>query len=1003
MYAIGVFNSPATLSRWRFNGPARGANPKIGPWGSIALLIALVAGCVPGLWAQNIKSAIQGHVSDASGGSVQNAEVSVSDRSRGALHKTTSNDTGAFFVPGLEAGSYVVEVKAPGFTSFVSSPLEAQAGRVFQIEAKLQVGGTQTAISVSTDAAVLQVEDTKQSRTFSATEMNDLPVRAGGQGRNFYAQAATVPGVVRTTAAHQPFAISGNRSRSNSYLIDSVDATDSNTGLIAGRGVTEQLVSQEAISGFEVLTHNFKAEYGRNSGGVLSIVTKSGTNDWHGSAYWYVNHSALAARNFFDTTKPDEVSHLPGFTIGGPLRKNRAFLFTQFETLRVSGTSRSLFQGLTDAERASAAPSVRPLVNIYPQIPSSGSRIFSVNIPGRTDLYTGLVRGDFNLNERQSLMVRVSKVQSFRESNSVGNILGSSAPGERATLGATIQHNWTLAPNILNEARLGFNRQVALDSETPTPLLLGDPALNGNVASLRVTGLSTLGIPTYLNSYNFQNNFQFMNDATWSHGRHVTKAGFSFRRIQVNDGSITSAYRGSLVFNSIANFLAGTPQSYSIIQGNPRVGLRRSEIHGYVQDDWKILPKLTLNLGLRYELNTSPTEVAGRIPNSLLLPNDRNNFAPRFGLAWQANDKTVIRVGYGIYFNVVETSFIGLTRFAPPFLNTLTAVNPTIPNFLANSQSALPSGIVIPNRDTATPYSQHLNFTLERQLGNPRSTFNAAYVGTLGRKLSRTRRPNGGDQLAQTLRPDPSIGVVSVLETSANSSYHAFQAGLTHRFNESLLIRASYTFSKFLDDISDIAGSNTNLDRGVIQLDEKRLFLDRGLSAFHMPHVFTVTSIYRIPGLRGNRLLGGWSLSGIVTAQSGRPFTIFTGTNTPLGDNVNRPLGIAGAFLSTPSEDVGIRYARGFSAASLTPAAGTWGSLARNAYSSAPLYDLSLSLSKDIRLSERFSAQVRGELYNALNQTNFVAIDNIMTSPTFGRYTSASDPRRGQLALRLVF
>lgn len=308
----------------------------------LVLILTTVCAPVPNLWAQNIKSTIQGRIVDASGAAIQDASVFVADQRRGTIHKATSNAEGAFFVPGLDAGGYIVEVEASGFTRFVTTQVDAEAGRVFQVEAKLQVAGATTAVTVSADASVLQIDDPKESRTFSAVEINDLPVAAGGQGRNFYSQAATVPGVVRTTAAHQPFAISGNRSRSNSYLIDSVDATDSNTGL------TEQLISQEAIASFEVLTHNFKAEYGRNSGGVLSLVTKSGSNDWHGSAYWYVNHSALAARNFFDAEKPESRSDLPGATLGGPIKKDRIFFFSQFETYRISGTTRSTFQGLTD-------------------------------------------------------------------------------------------------------------------------------------------------------------------------------------------------------------------------------------------------------------------------------------------------------------------------------------------------------------------------------------------------------------------------------------------------------------------------------------------------------------------------------------------------------------------------------------------------------------------------------------------------------------------------------
>lgn len=970
---------------------------------SLCLLMCLVCGA-PYICAQNIKAGIEGRVVDAQSAAIAGAQVVITDTQRGINRRVTTDAQGAFSQTGLEPGTYTIEVTQTGFAPYRREAVALQVGEVARLDVVLQVAGVASEVTVaSEDVKLLQLSDAKQARSFSSTEMNDLPVQANGQGRNFYVQARTAPGVAATTAAHQPFSVSGNRPRSNNYLVDSVDTTDANTGLIAGRGVTEQIISQEAIASFEILTHNFKAEYGRNSGGIVSLVTKSGTNEFHGSGYWYHNNSALSARNFFDATKPSNRSNLAGFTVGGPVIKNRAYFFGQYEVFRIRGEQPTLFQGLTDAERAAAVPAVRALVALYPRIPASGSRIFSVGTPVFTNQYTYLVRGDVALTPAQILMMRVSNTHSFRESISVGNIIGSRAPGVRQTFGATVQHNWTINPTLLNEARLGYNRQVENDSETPSPLFLGDPALNGQVGALRVTGLSSLGIPNYLNQHLFQNNYQFIDDLTWTKGRHTFKFGTSVRRIQVNGGNIDSSFRGVLTFNSISSFLAGMPASYTINIGNPRIGLRRTEWHSYAQDDWKVTPRLTLNLGLRYELNTAPREVCDRIPHEYLLVTDKNNFAPRFGFAWQAFNKTVVRGGYGIFYNVVETTFLGLTRFNPPLIRTFSVVNPTFPNLSAQARAGLPSGLVVPNPNTRTPYAQHLNFTIERELFNPQSTLSVAYVGTLGRKLSRTRRPNGGEQLPQGLRPDPTVGVVNVLETSANSSYHSLQIDYTQRFNSDLQVRAAYTYSKFIDDISDIASSNTNLDRGVIPFDENRLYLDRAISTWDIPHILTFTYIYRLPLFRANRFLGGWTISGVNTIQSGRPYTIYTGTNTPLGNNNNRPLDVAGSLIRHPSSATPITYSPGFNALALRPANGTFGTLGRNTERGDAYFDSSVSLSKDFVMNEHIRLQLRGELFNVFNVTNFRDVDNVMTSPTFGRYTSAFDPRRAQLAVRIVF
>jgi len=385
--------------------------------------------------AQNIKGAIAGYVADATGGRVSDAVVEVIHTARGVSRRAVSQNDGRFQITGLDNGVYRVKVSAPGFNTFERGEVEVQTGQQADLAVALQVTGITSEVTVAAKLPTLQSEDTKLARTFSAEELNDLPTRAGGQGRNYYGQVLMVAGVAGTTGAHQPFSISGNRSRSNNYLVDSVDSTDSNTGLVSGRGVSEQLISQEALASVETLTHNFKAEYGRNSGGVISLITKSGTNDLHGSLYWYHNNSALSARNFFDTTVPKERGNLPGMTIGGAIVKNRAFFFSQYEAFVIRGTSRQTFQGLTENEKAAAVPAVRPLVNLYPTVPSAAQRIFAIGTPNVTDLHTYMTRGDFILTQKQTLMARLSNTESYRESQSVGGLIGSSAPGTLGTTG----------------------------------------------------------------------------------------------------------------------------------------------------------------------------------------------------------------------------------------------------------------------------------------------------------------------------------------------------------------------------------------------------------------------------------------------------------------------------------------------------------------------------------------------------------------------------------------
>lgn len=960
--------------------------------------------CTASLSAQNIKAALNGRVLDTQNNSVPNATLTITDTQRGQERTLVSDAQGNFALPGLEPGTYRVSVKAAGFANYESSAIALRVGDALRFDIRLQVSQVNETVNIIDSPTVLQTADTKASRSFTAEEMNDLPTAAGTQGRNFYTQARTSPGVALSTRAHQPFAVSGQRAINNNYLIDSVDNNDPNTGTIAGRGANEQLVSQEAIASFEVLTHNFKAEYGRNSGGIVSMVSKSGTNEWHGSAYEYHNNSALSARNPLDLVKPSNRSNLAGFTLGAPVVKNRAWVFGQYETYRVRGLQSTLFQVLSDAQRTAAVPAVQALVALYPKA-INGATTFNYGLARNINMNTWLLRGDVALTERQRLMTRYNIAKAISDSQGgYAGVIDGTNNLIRTTMSASVQHSWTLSANKLNEVRFGFNRTESLDVPSDNILFLGDAKLNGEVGQLRVNGLTTIGVPSYANKYEFLNNYQLNDDFTWTRADHTIKFGSSVRRVQVNDGNLDINYRGALSFNNVNDFLAGKPASYLKRVGNPRIGLRRTEWHSFAQDDWRVTPTFTLNVGLRYELNTALSEAKDRIPAQYLLKTDRNNFAPRLGFAWQVLPKTVVRGGYGIYYNALETVFLGLTRYNPPLILTYTVGNPAFPNLFNNATASIPSGLVKPNPDTATPYAQHLNLTVERELWNPQSTVSLAYVGTLGRKETRLRLPNGGEAPPTGYkRPDATVGVVSVLETSANSSYHSLQASWSQRLNKDLQLRAAYTFSKYLDYVSGLTSSNTGLDRTQIPLDENRLYLDRGRSEFDIPHIFTLTGIWRVPYFASNRWLGGWSLSSVASLQSGRTYSLFSGTVNQQASNNNRILDLPNTLIRCGSCAVPIQLAGGVTKTQLTPAAGTLGTLGRNTERTDGLVETSFSLSKDFRIKEGIRLQTRGELFNAFNVANFNAVDSVLVSSAFGKYTSAFDPRRMQLVLRVIF
>ncbi len=952
--------------------------------------------------AQNIKAAVAGTIVDAQGAIVTGADVRIREIEKDLTRQVTSNSEGRFFQPALEPGAYQVDVAKPGFSTYRSTEFVLQVGDSVSLSIELQVGEVETTIEVVAKApSALQTADTKQARSFSRSEMNDLPVQAGGTGRNFYTQALTTPGASLSLLAHRPFAVSGQRPRNNNYLIDSVETNDARTGMIAGRGVTEQLISQESVQSFELISHNFKAEYGRNSGAIVSLVSKSGSNDFHGSGFWFHNNSALRARNPFENEKTTQLSNLTGFTAGGPIVKNKAYFFGNYETFRPRGSQLATFRTITEEERARAAPSVRALVDLYPRS-ASGSRIVTKGVPRTVNQHTYMFRSDILLSPKQTMMLRTNYTDGVTDADAIGNTVKSRVEIHNQTRSVAAHHTYAFNPSALNELRLGYSRQTEDDAFIDSPLL-GDPAVNGEIGFMIVPGLSLAGPLSFLGRQNFQNNYQLTDDLTIIRGRHNLKFGSASRRVEVNGGAVNNGFRGQIFFPNINAFLAAQPLTYNRNIGNPLISLRRWEWHSYLQDDWKITENLTLNLGVRYELNTAPSESHDRIPEEFRFRTDRNNVAPRFGVAWTPMDKTVVRAGYGIFYNALEMAFLGLTRFNPPLLTNLSAFRPSFPDLLARARTSTPSGLVIPAAGSLTPYAQHINLTVERELWNPGSTVSVAYVGTLGRKLSRTRRPNGGENLAQEDRPDPSVGVVNRLETSSSSTYHALQMALTQRFESGFLFRAAYTYSRFLDDVSEFANSNQRLDRWILPLDETNLALDRGLSDFHIPHAFNFTYLYELPWMPQDRWLGGWSFSGVTTLQSGRPYTLFSGTNNPTGTDNNRIHDVAESLIRDTSLNIPVRLAEGFTAAQLTPLEGALGTLGRNTERTDTLLSWNVSVSKNFSIDETKKLQVRGEFFNLFNTTNFDVVDNVLSSPNFGRALEAFDPRRVQLALRFVF
>lgn len=946
-----------------------------------------------GAAAQNIGGAIAGVVVDSQGLRVEGSRVEIVSLATGVKQVLQTDATGRFIVASLPQSAYKVSASKDGFQTAEAAEVRVAVGDTPVVRLTLVPATAAQTVTVLGEISALRTDTPDRGASYGTSLMNDLPMLGGGTGRNFRTQAYLTPGVALSTAAHRPFAVSGARNRNNNYLVDSNDFNEAEGGLLMGRGASEQLISTEAIDGMQVLTHNFKAEHGRQNGSVISVVTKRGGNEFHGLAYHYFRNDKLDARNTFDLVRPPLRANNFGFNFGGPVRKNRTFFFINNEWNVRRTTSPATIQTLTAAQRSQAVAAIAPLAQLYPVPNVAGTNLHRANPSSSVDQTSQVFRVDHEISASQRIFWRMTRLSSINRGVSGASF--ARFESEVGPMSHSLQHIAALTPRLLNEARLNYTR-FDLNDDFLDPVALGDPLRNGLTGSVAVNGLSSLGHFAFMARKTAQNTFQYADDLNWTAGAHTLKFGANVRRLQLNNGTFAPSFTGALRFNSVADFLAGRPASYSRNVGNPYIGLRATEYNFYAQDDWRVHPRLTLNLGVRYEYNSVPREVNNLIDERYRFTPDRNNFAPRFGFAWQMDRaaKTVMRGGYGFYYNVIELSFVGLTRFNAPRIRNFAAANPVFPDLLASAQAGLPTGIVEPAANARQPYSQHLNLSVERQIFNPSTVLSVAYVGTLARKMPRASRPNGGDGLAQTLRPNASLGVVNVLETAANSNYNALQASLQARFGKAT-VRTAYTWSRFIDEVSDFPSSNTGIDRGILALDENNWRLNRGLSDFDMRHVGTGAVSYELPW--------GVRLQSLVTLQSGRPFTLYSGTDSPFGTNNNRLMNVPGALVFAPSARRAVTIADASLRPSLSPARGVFGTLGRNTAVSDSLLSVNIGVHKRFALTDRMGIELRGEIFNLANTVNYNPPDGVLTSPNFGQTLTANDSRQMQLAVRLSF
>ena len=1035
----------------------------------IALFCLIFCGQIISVYPQVTTATISGVVTDETGGLIPGVSIEVTNLDTGITRTTTTGDEGRYQVPNLSVGNYQVESSLPGFQTAVRTGITLTVGREALVDFALRVGEISERVTVTGEAPLVETTTAQLSALVEQQKIEDLPLN----GRSYTQLALLQPGVV--TLGRQSFStihgggaklsIAGARSTNTYFYLDGTETKDS-YGHTPGSAAGTTL-GVDTIREFSVEVSSFSAEYG-GSGGVINSVTKSGTNEFHGSVFEYHRNSALDARNFFDTDSrtPLERSDPPpfernqfGFTLGGPIIEDRTFFFGSYEGLRERLTNTSIVttptaetrQGILPDGPVVIHPEIRPYLDAYPlpngRIFNDGTGEFtsSASRPINEDYF--MVKVDHQLNDSHSLFVRYTFDDANRSQPT--DFVEFFGEAETRNQYVTIEANSTLSTVWLNTFRVGLNRSRGGDlniSEGLDSSLVLIPFPERIPPHIRVPGVSRWGPSLQGDRFATINVFQYSDKVTYSKGRHSIRMGADLYRYQFN-GVSKPRFHGRLGFATFRDYFEGRTNLFEFMfpgTGAMR-GFRQTVPAFYIQDDFQLRPNLTLNMGLRFEYSTVTTEVAGRISNLRDLVNDteltvgdpffklpKNNFGPRFGIAWDpfGTGTTSVRAGFGLYhmqMTYVNWRFPALGN--PPFTIRVQVRNPPgdfPPVIDPNAPPPTPQPAPF-QFEPKTPYMMQYNFTVQREL-MPDTVLVASYVGSRGVHLGRLPNFNIADF---TLLPDgrkfwpagaerrnPAFASMDVRQYDTNSVYSSLQLQLKKRFSDGIQFQGSYTWAHAIDMAIGQEAFSGGWD--AFSMDPFDPSLDRGRSSWDIRHNFVLNFTYDLPFGRNQtgaagKILGGWQTSGILNLHTGPPFTATVRFNNSRNLNtpaipipVERPNLKAGAD-NNPVLGGPDRYVDSspFEVADV----GTLGDLGRNTIDKPGHATFDFSLNKNTYVSEQVNVQFRAEFFNIFNRANFGTPSGVVFSRpgapatnSFGRIRSTNTTSRQiQFALKILF
>jgi Carboxypeptidase regulatory-like domain/TonB dependent receptor len=1032
------------------------------PW-MLPLLFLLFAATA---FAQTTAS-IQGTVTDQSGAAVVGAKVTVKNTALGIERTAQTNSAGSYEVPALPPGVYNVQVQMTGFESQLAKDLILEVSKNSVQNFGLKVASTSEVVTVEATAPAIETTTMTVGQTIGQRTVQEIPLN----GRHFVDLGLLIPGSVTPpqngflTAplrGQGSFAINtaGNREDTVNFMVNGINLNDM---------VQNQITFQPSIntvSEFKVDNSTYSAEYGRNSGAIVNIATRSGTNNYHGELFEFIRNNALDARNFFNPVgTPQSVfkRNQFGAAFGGPIKKDKTFFFLSYEGLRQRQGLTLSTNVLTTTQRNAVTAGGNAVSNsILALIPAAndptGTKFLgSATAPVDIDQGTADISHNFSNNLR--LHGYYAAQHDLRQEPT---LQGNTIPGfgdtrESKRQIATVGFDQTISSSMVNEARVGFNRIHITFSPNATqnPVALG--ILDGNnfnaglpQISIGGTGIN-LGGPGGFPQGRGDTTAVVSDTLSYIRGKHSFKFGGEFRRFYNNN---FTGDTGTLGFLNAADFASGAPNAFSISPGSLPSRIATGEMGFFGQDSWKVMQRLTLELGLRYDWNQTPTEALNRFSNIVIVNGQANllisptpyqqnnmNFQPRVGFAFDVfgTGRTVVRSGFAVLTDQPITNLVTPLTGNPPIGSPKTFVpsgvkpKTTYTTLLPDaSASGLAPTIVDPNFNNS--YVESFNLNIQQQVSKNWSMM-VGYFGSEGHHL-RTRvnlnqfvggvRPFATLSASSPNLPGAVVGNISDNVSTGNSNYNALWVSSNMRPWHGLQFNASYTFSKSLDYTSQNG-------QGVVIQNSLNPAGDYGLSDFDARHRFVMNFIYDVPALRQNRVFQGWQVGSIISDQSGNPVNLLAnalGINGLTGLSTLRPDLIGPIQIVNTPVAGGIQYFTGSVCDPFTGpcAAGTtfgipdvtggvsrvfhFGNLGRNTIIGPGFNNVDFSLIKKTKINERFSHEMRFEAFDLFNHPNFGQPGRTaqVGSTTFGVINSTRFPtgdsgssRQLQFAMKLVF